>query len=94
MAPSKFNLTQLAGGGPPLNTLLSSHVRCMVNEGLLALLERFKDLHCLLKNLGFGEDVGVYSEFISPMPYHPHHQSHEFRVHPSLMRHLDQLRDV
>ena len=78
----------------PLNVLLSSHVHCMIDEGLLALLERFKDLHYLLKNLGFGEDVGVYSELIPLVPYRPHHQSHELHVHPSLMRHLDQLRDV
>ena len=61
----------------------------MVDESLLARLERFKDLLCLLKNLGFREDVEIYSELIPPVPYCPHHRNHKLHVHPSLMRHLD-----
>ena len=38
--------------------LLSSYVRCMVYESLLARLERFKNMLCLLENLGVGKNVG------------------------------------
>ena len=78
----------------PLNVLLGSSVRCMVDVRLLVRLESIKDVLCLLKNLVVRKHASIKSELIPPVPYRPHHKNHELRVHPSLMRHLKQLHDV
>ena len=43
----------------PLNMLLGSSVRCMVNVSLLVRLENNKDVLCLLKNLFVGQHASI-----------------------------------
>ena len=78
----------------PLYTILGSRYCCIVNDGLLTLLERCKGLRCLLKDLGFGIGSCAHLELISPMPNCPHHHSHEVHVFSSFMNQLDQVCDA
>ena len=78
----------------PLDTVLRSRDCCVINEGVLALLESSKGLRSLLKDLCFGKNTCANSELVSPVPNRPYHHSHEVHVLPFLVSQVDQFSNV
>ena len=78
----------------PLDTMLRSRDCCVIDEGMLALLNSSKGLRSLLKDLCFGKNTCVDSELVSPVPNRLYHHSHEVHVLPFLVSQVDQFSNV
>ena len=69
----------------PLDTVLKSRDCCVIDEGVLVLLESSKGLQSLLKDLCFAKNTYANLELVSPVPNRPYHHSHEVHVLPFLV---------
>ena len=77
-----------------MDTVLRSRDCCVIDEGVLALLESSKGLRSLLKDLCFRKNTCADLELVSPVPYRLHHHSHEVHIFPFLMSQVDQFSNV